>query len=185
MAKYGDLNHGPGEFPFKEKGPRPTTLSVLMDTAKLWAKRSTCDRLHVGCVIAKDGRIIATGYNGAPPGVEHCNHDCDCNPHQVMSLPELMHQPDCNSQQPCKIAVHAEANAICFAARHGLSLNGCTVYTTHAPCFNCSLLLMNTGVKAVIYDRPFRDMSGPEFLFKNGVQCGAFKRHPSDDIIER
>lgn len=164
--------------------PRPTTLNVLMGTASLWAERSTCDRLHVGAVVAQDGRIVATGYNGAPTGVKHCDHKCNCAD-LINEGSADNHERGCPAGEPCWISVHAEANAIAFAAKHGLPLDRCGIYTTHAPCFNCALLIKSAGIVHVIYDKPFRDMSGIEFLTKNGVACGAFKRGPSEDMIER
>jgi dCMP deaminase len=156
-----------------KKSDRPTALDILMDTAQLWAMRSTCARLHVGCVIAKDGRIIATGYNGAPAGVEHCNHDCTCTDGYPRELGtgEQAHRPGCPKVEPCRLAVHAEANAICFAAKHGLPLEGAVLYTTHEPCFNCSLLILSAGITDVIYNQKYRSTGGPELLEGNGVAC--------------
>jgi dCMP deaminase len=175
----------PAERAVDELSVRPTGLKVLMDTAWSFSARSTCSRLHVGCVIAQQNRIVSTGYNGAPAGVEHCDHTCNCGyPGTGGLLFEGKHMSNCNSLNHCTTAVHAEANAIAFAARHGVKLDGCGIYTTHAPCFNCSLLIKSAGIVEVVYDEPFRDMSGPEFLIKNGVACGKLKRHPADDILE-
>lgn len=110
--------------------PRPTEHEVLMRAVDLWAQRSTCSRASVGAVAARDGRIIATGYNGAPSHMAHCEHEA-------------------LSVEPCKIAVHAEANVVAFAARYGTALEGATLYVTMEPCIQCAKLLINAGIKRV------------------------------------
>jgi dCMP deaminase len=122
-----------------------------MGVAELYAKRSTCDRLHVGAVLAMDARIISTGYNGAPAGIPHC----DPGPHEG----------------PSRTAIHAEQNAVAFAARNGSVLNGSQLVITHMPCLNCSLMLINTGIACVVYLHPFRDQSGIELLNEAGIRC--------------
>lgn len=128
---------------------RPTRLDTLMVVAEAFAARSTCDRLHVGAVFATAGRIVATGYNGAPAGINHC--------------------PPGPHDGPCKRAVHAEQNAIAFAAQHGTTLRGSVLVITHMPCLNCSLMLVNTGIIGVTYKKPFRDLSGVNLLREVGV----------------
>jgi dCMP deaminase len=130
---------------------RPTRLDTLMVVAEAFAARSTCDRLHVGAVFAQAGRIVATGYNGAPAGIGHC----PAGPHDG----------------PCRTAVHAEQNAVAFAARNGVSLDQSTLVTTHMPCLNCSLMVVNAGIMGVIYRHAFRDTSGVELLNEVGIQC--------------
>lgn len=93
------------------------------------ATRATCDRLHVGCVLVKDRRILATGYNGSVVGEPHC----DDVGHEVVA-------------GHCQRTVHAESNAIAQAARHGISVDGATAYVTHQPCPNCDKLLRNAGI---------------------------------------
>ena len=149
---------------------RPSRIQVLMATAHIWAERSTCERMHVGCVLELEGRILTTGYNGAPAGMEHCFHSCNCELHDVTAPPEK-HHVQCHAliNIPCRIAVHAEANAIAFAARHGIALVGARLFTTMAPCYACSQLIINAGVSTVIYDDPYRDMTGIELLVAAGV----------------
>jgi dCMP deaminase len=147
---------------------RPTRDAVLMDTAHLWAQRSTCDRAHVGAVFSRDGRILVTGYNGAPAGMSHCEHSCTCvwgegtggRPHNIR----------CPSVQPCTVAVHAEANGIAWAAREGVRLNGCELHTTVAPCHGCAKLLLNAGIVKVVYGQPHREMAGADLLVTAGVE---------------
>lgn len=150
---------------------------VLMDTAHVWADRSTCTRNSVGAVISLDSRIISTGYNGAPAGLPHCDHTCTCvkfNPatgRQIIRLVPGDHDSDhCPALGACKVAVHAEANAIAFAARHGLATAGGVVHVTLSPCYACAQLIVNAGLTRVVYARSYRDVTGIELLGQAGVK---------------
>lgn len=157
---------------------RPSRDATLMETAALWAQRSTCSRLHVGCVIARDSRILATGYNGAPAGMPHCDHPCSCIgrwPLRVKGDPNLKHLPACTSQKACTISVHAEANTIAYAARHGIALEGAFLYTTHMPCLNCCMLIVNTGIAAVVWKEDYRDTAGIELLKAGNIGHGKYR----------
>lgn len=133
---------------------RPSIHVVLLQTAEVMAQRATCSRLSVGAVLARDTRIVATGYNGAPAGMTHCTHSDD---------------------ESCGVSVHAEANAIAFAARYGVSTAGSTLYVTHAPCRDCSKLVINAGVSQVYYGRRYRDDSGLDLLAAAGVSIVSLK----------
>lgn len=109
-----------------------------MEVARLFAYQSTCNRGQVGAVIVQDKRIVSCGYNGSPPGQPHCL-DVGCDP------------PD-----GCLRTIHAEANAILWAARHGTSLNGATMYATHAPCLTCAQAIAASGIKRFVYNRAYR-----------------------------
>ena len=149
-----------------------------MDTARLWAARSTCSRLHVGCVVARDSRILVTGYNGAPAGMEHCNHDCTCGdprPSKKHGEQAVSHRHGCNALQPCMISVHAEANAVSFAARYGMSLDGAILYTTHTPCRPCSMLIVNAGIAAVVWDIDYLRDDGLQLLEAGKVGFGRYR----------
>jgi len=148
---------------------RPSRDTALMRTALVWAERSTCSRLPVGVVIANNGRILVQGYNGAPAGMTHCDHTCACGFTDPVYQPSEVHRSDCAMVNPCDIAVHAEANAIAWAARHGITLNESQMYTTHMPCFNCAKLIINAGVGIVTYFKPYRDQSGVKLLTRAGV----------------
>lgn len=128
---------------------------MLLDVAEVISSRSTCNRLHVGAVVAREGRIQTTGYNGPPSGATHCDHP---NGDYLA-----------RGTQPCTASVHAEANAIAFAARYGMATEGAEIYCTHAPCLNCAMLLVNAGITTVWYRTAFRDMSGVEFLDDVGI----------------
>lgn len=120
----------------------------MMDTARLWSTRGTCSRLQVGAVLARDDRIVALGYNGAPKGQVHCLH---------------------LDNSPCLVSSHAEENVIHFAARHGLPTLGTEMYVTHAPCGACSRGIINAGVVTVYYGDEYRDSRGLDFLRTAGV----------------
>lgn len=136
---------------------RPDRAELLMETAILWSKRGTCSRLQVGCVLSRDGRIVSIGYNGAPRGIPHCDHTR-------------------NPEASCTMATHAEANALSFAARHGIDTLDSILHTTHSPCMSCSHLLINAGVREVYYLTEFRDASGIDFLRMAGV--GVWQMYP-------
>lgn len=139
----------------------------MMSTANIWAARSTCSRLRVGVVIAKESRILVQGYNGAPAGMPHCDHACQCfgipNEEAIYRAPED-HRGDCAMINPCEVSVHAEANAIAWAARHGIALVGAQLYTTHMPCLACAKLIINAGLLSVTFRDSYRDESGIRLL---------------------
>jgi dCMP deaminase len=152
---------------------RITRDEMLMSMAKISALRGTCSRASVGVVIARDGRILSTGYNGAPSGVTHCDHTCDCR--SLDYTGGHLHAPVCNSEQPCLVAVHAEANAISWAARGGISLLDSTMYVTMSPCRSCAQLIINSGVNRIIIDQWYRDPAGVTLLASVGMEIEAFK----------
>jgi len=121
---------------------------MFTEIALVVAKRSTCDRKHVGAVLVRDNRIISIGYNGSPSGLPHCDED-GCMPGPVGN---------------CIRTVHAEANAIAFAARQGISTDKCMMYITTEPCLDCSKLMINAGIKEVVCMSSYRDSSGVDLL---------------------
>ena len=125
--------------------------SFYMAVALLTSLRSSCQRMSVGCIVVKEGRIISMGYNGDLPASEGCN------------------DITCNVDTPCTIAVHAEANAIAWAAKEGLALRDSIMYCTHLPCPKCAELIVQAGIRKVIYMHEYRDISGLEKFRLNGV----------------
>ena len=123
---------------------------IFMTMALELAELSTCSRKHVGALIVRDGRCISWGYNGAPPGLAHCNH-----------LPD--------NEEPCARATHAEANAVAFAARQGISTEGGHLFVTVSPCIPCAQLLIAAGIVEVAYAERYRDESGLFMLREAGV----------------
>jgi dCMP deaminase len=143
---------------------RPSRDSILISNATLWALRSTCSRAQVGVVIAtSDYRTLANGYNGAPAGMPHCDHACKCAL-LVLNDPLGIHSSRCPAYNPCKVSVHGEANAIAYAARNGVAIGQSQLFTTVAPCYPCSQLIINAGIVRVIFAALHRDMSGVELL---------------------
>lgn len=136
-----------------------------MKIAEAWSEQSTCARLAVGCVVALDGRTLSSGFNGAPRGMTHCNHQCDCG----WLTDGQYHKDDCQSGPAGCVAVHAEANAIAFAARHGIALLGSTLYTTLTPCVKCAQLIINAGVATVAWRTIYRDVAGLDLVVASGI----------------
>lgn len=151
---------------------RPSRLQVLMEMAKVQASRGTCSRLQVGTLIHRDGRILSTGYNGAPSGVEHCSHDCNCS---FARSSAAYHQDYCSTKQPCTIAAHAERNAIDWAARHGIRLEGSEIVTTDTPCASCAGSIINAGIVRVVALRAYRDPLGSSMLASAGVSMDLYE----------
>lgn len=143
---------------------RPTRHELLVQHAILESKRGTCSRLQVGAVVSRDGRILASGYNGAASGLPHCSHDCNC------TYLNGYHSPRCAKEAPCTVSVHAECNAIAYAARHGLATQGATLTTTDSPCLPCAQLIVNAGITEVVYCREYRDTSGIELLIQAQIK---------------
>ncbi len=125
---------------------RPTWDQYFMMIAKLAATRSTCLAFPVGAVIAKNRQVLATGYNGSPSGSVHCTAQGFCY--------EGLSSCDVSNTLPSR-AVHAEANAIAQAARHGISTEGATIYVTLEPCIACLKLIISAGIKEVFYETNF------------------------------
>jgi dCMP deaminase len=119
----------------------------LMITRQV-AERSTCLRAKVGAVIVRDRSILATGYNGAPAGMPHCL-DVGC-------LIYRSETPDGELEENCFRTIHAEINAIAQAARNGSAIRDASVYITHSPCIHCLKTLVNTGIKHIFYEKPYK-----------------------------
>ena len=123
---------------------------------------------QVGAVIVKDKRVLATGYNGAPSGVESCKDKGEC-------LRKKLNIPSGTRHEIC-YAVHAEQNAICQAAKMGLSVEGATIYVTHQPCTICTKMIINAGIKKVIYKHGYPDEFSLELLKEAGVEIVKFEK---------
>ena len=122
---------------------------VLMDSAFLWSRLSTCNRRKVGCVIAKDSRILSTGYNGTLSGMDNCCEDTNNNTKDSV--------------------LHAEQNALMFSLKNGICTQGATLYCTDAPCSTCAKLIAQSGIMKVFYSRDYRDTSGLDLLAQAGI----------------
>jgi dCMP deaminase len=132
-----------------------------MSIARLVATRSTCLRRAVGAVLVKDKRILATGYNGAPTGIRHCEEK-GCLRERLEVKPGERHEL-------CR-GLHAEQNVIIQAAYYGVMTQGTTLYTTHKPCIICSKMLINAGVKKIVFLDGYPDPLADEILAEANIE---------------
>lgn len=139
---------------------RPTIDEYFLRIAKVIATRSTCLRHNVGAVIVRDKRIVSTGYNGAPRRLPHCL-DIGC-------IRDEENIPSGTQVEKC-LGVHAEQNAIIQAALHGVSTKDSTLYITHQPCIICAKMIINAGIKRVVYDNGYDDVEGLRLLEQAGI----------------
>jgi len=135
---------------------RPSWDEYFMEIVYLIARRSTCLRRHVGAVIVKDNQILATGYNGVPTGIPHCDEQGGC-------LRALMNVPSGQRHELCR-GLHAEQNAIIQAAVHGSSIKGGILYCTTMPCIVCTKMIINAGIKKVVYAEGYQDELAREMM---------------------
>ncbi|MCI5837734.1 MAG: cytidine/deoxycytidylate deaminase family protein [Christensenellaceae bacterium] len=136
----------------------------FMEMAEVVASWSSCfqENRHVGAVIVKEKRILTTGYNGAPSGIESCAEKGEC-------LRRKLNIPSGTKHELC-YAVHAEQNAIAQAAKLGISVEGATLYCTHQPCVICAKIIINSGIKKVIYKYGYPDDFSLELFKEAGVE---------------
>jgi len=127
---------------------RPTWDEYFMEIVELIKTRSTCLRRQVGALIVKDKRILATGYNGAPMGCKHCT--------QVGCLRQQLGIPSGERHELCR-SIHAEQNAIIQAAYSGVSVKGGTLYVTTQPCILCAKMIVNAGIRKIIFKGDYPD----------------------------
>jgi len=146
---------------------RPTWEEYFMDITHLVAKRATCLRRQVGAVLVMDKRLLATGYNGAPSGLAHCL--------EVGCLRERMQVPSGERHELCR-GLHAEQNAIIQAAFHGIRIQGATLYCTNLPCVICSKMIINAGIREIIYESGYADDLTRELLLEARIPFRQFSR---------
>jgi len=137
---------------------RPSWDEYFMGLTHEVAKRATCDRGRSGCVVVLDKRIIATGYVGSPPGLAHCD--------EVGHLLKKVLDDDGTARQHCVRTIHAEQNAICQAAKYGLSLQGATLYCKMEPCRVCAMLIISVGILRVVAHRRYHAAQESRDMFK-------------------
>jgi len=141
--------------------PRPSWPEYFMSIAKLVATRSTCLRRSVGVVLVKDKRILATGYNGAPTGIRHCE-ETGCLRENLAVEPGERHEL-------CR-GLHAEQNAIIQSAYYGVITKGTTIYSTHKPCIICTKMLINAGVNKIFFLDGYPDTLADEMLSEANIE---------------
>ncbi len=127
---------------------RLTWDQYFMTITQQVAERSTCNRAKVGAVIVRDRNILATGYNGAPVGMPHCT-EAGCLIYESKT-------PYGEVEQNCFRTIHAEINAIAQAAKNGSNIKDSSIYVTNTPCIHCIKVLVNTGIKTVYYESPYK-----------------------------
>jgi dCMP deaminase len=134
---------------------RPSRDELCMSIASMVALRGTCDRAQVGACLARDGRVLVTGYNGPPAGLPHCQDPGGCG----SPLPA----------DGCLRSVHAEANCIAYAARLGIATDGADLYCSHLPCLKCAELIINAGIRRLFYSIDYRLKDGWILLQQAGI----------------
>ena len=141
----------------------PDYKNYFIDILKRTEKMSTCGSTQVGSVIVRDGRIISTGWNGVPAGKQHCDHIYEWG---ALPLNGESHQ----DWSPLN-ELHAEVNAIGYAAQSGVSTKNAVLYTSVSPCIDCAKLIVASGIKEVWYIDEYRIIEGIKFLNDNNISC--------------
>jgi len=145
---------------------RPSWDEYFMQITELVASRATCLRRKVGAVLVRNKRILTTGYNGPPSGIEHCEKRGGCM-RDELNIPS-------GERMELSRAIHAEQNAIIQAAKMGISIENSTLYVSTHPCFTCAKMLINAGVKKIIYKEGYSDSFAKEILKEAGVEVIQF-----------
>jgi dCMP deaminase len=149
---------------------KPSFNDIYMELAEKLALRSHCVKAQVGAVLTKDTRIISLGYNGPPAGT----HNCDIE-FPVVGCPR-------DSKGSCSLALHAEQNAILYAAKNGVSMQGATLYVTLSPCISCARVIYTTGIQKVYFKDSYAKFKGlttdegVDFLRRFGVEVLEYKK---------
>lgn len=129
---------------------KSSLVNLLLDVAKRHAQESYAEKLKVGAVLVRDGRVITGGYNGMPTGFDNT-----CEDETGETLDEVM---------------HAEVNVIGYAAAKGIATEGCTIVITHVPCFRCAKIILGARIKEVYYEQEFQQTASLDFLKKAGIK---------------
>ncbi|MBO4357962.1 MAG: cytidine/deoxycytidylate deaminase family protein [Candidatus Methanomethylophilaceae archaeon] len=145
---------------------RPSNDEYFMEMAQLVSSRSTCLRRKVGAVIVKDKRVLSTGYNGSPKGTKHCE--------ELGCIRVKMNVPSGTRHELCR-GVHAEQNAVTQAAYFGVSVDGASIYTTTYPCSMCAKILINAGIREIIYSEGYSDDLSKQLLDEAGITLREYK----------
>jgi len=144
---------------------RPSWDQYFMDITHLVATRSTCLRRQVGAIVVKERNILATGYNGVPSGITHCEvNGC---------LRARLNVPSGERHELCR-GLHAEQNAIIQAARHGINIDGATLYCTTMPCIICTKMIINAGIRKVVYSEGYADELAREMISEAAIEVEHF-----------
>ncbi|MBI9038295.1 MAG: cytidine/deoxycytidylate deaminase family protein [Bacteroidales bacterium] len=151
----------------KKKHTRPSWDEYFIELANAVSMRATCDRGRSGCVIVRDRQILVSGYVGSPRGLPHCD--------EVGHLMKKVIHENGTISQHCVRTVHAEQNAICQAARLGISLENSTIYCRMTPCRTCAMLIINCGIKRVVCEKKYHSAEESEAMFREvGIEIKYF-----------
>ena len=145
---------------------RPSWDKYFIEITRLVATRSTCLRRGVGALLVKNRNILTTGYNGAPSGIKHCDKS-GC-------IRQQTNTPSGERHELCR-GLHAEQNAIIQAAKHGVNIDGATLYCTTMPCVSCAKMLINSGVRRVVFDEGYSDELARAMFIESGVEIEYFE----------
>jgi len=145
---------------------RPSWDAYFMEIARVVSSRSNCLRRKIGALLIKDKRILATGYNGPPSGMKHCD--------EVGCMRNKMNIPSGERHELCR-GLHAEQNVIIQGALHGFSIKDSVLYATHQPCILCAKMLINAGVKGIIIQDNYPDSRAMDFLTEAGITVKIWK----------
>jgi len=148
---------------------RPGWDEYFMEITRLVARRSTCLRRQVGAVVVKDRNILASGYNGVPSGITHCA--------ETGCLRAKLNVPSGERHELCR-GLHAEQNAIIQAAKHGTNIDGATLYSTTMPCIICAKMIINAGIRRVVYEEGYADQLSREMVAESGLVVEKFLPPP-------
>jgi len=158
-------------FPMADvRPPRPGWDEYFMEMAEVVAKRSTCLRRQVGAVLVKDKHILATGYNGAPRGIDNCLETKACL-RQELKIPAGERHEFCRGS-------HAEQNAITQASYHGVKIQGATLYCTHMPCITCTKMIINAGITRIVFLNFYPDDLAVQMLNESKIELVLFTKKP-------
>jgi dCMP deaminase len=146
---------------------RPSWEAYFMDITEQVATRSTCLRRAVGAVVVKDKRMLTTGYNGAPSGTRHCS--------ETGCLREKLKIASGERHELCR-GIHAEQNAIIQAALHGVSIKDSMLYCTNLPCSICAKMIINAGIRKIVYESGYADDLSIEMLTEAGVEITQYRQ---------
>lgn len=144
---------------------RPSWDEYFMDITKVVATRSTCLRRQIGAVIVKEHRLLSTGYNGAPRDLAHCS--------EIGCVRAVNQVPSGERQELCR-GLHAEQSAVVQAAMYGVSIRDATIYCTHQPCSACTKILINAGIKRIVYQYSYPDKLAEQLVAEAGIEYVCF-----------
>jgi len=152
---------------------RPSWDQYFMSISRLVSGRSTCLRRKVGAILVLDRRILATGYNGAPAGLPHCE--------ETGCVRERLKVPPGERHELCR-GIHAEQNAIIQSANYGTGIDGATIYTTHHPCSVCAKMIINAGIKRVVTADAYPDDMAVDMLKQAGIEVTTLEETSSEPV---